>query len=56
MKTVKEGVVTIHHDDQLYGLIHRDPKTGHKILYRCEPMDEDEIVEIIECKTDEKVR
>lgn len=56
MHTNKEGVVTIHKDGVLFGMIYRDPKTGHKLLYKCEPMDEDEIIHIIEHTPEEKVR
>lgn len=55
MKTEKIGVVVIYKEDQVVGIIHRDEKTGHKILYSCVPMDEDEIADSIEGNIEEKI-
>jgi hypothetical protein len=47
MITQKIGVVTIVKDDELIGIIYNNIKTRSKVLYKCVPMTEDEIIEII---------
>jgi hypothetical protein len=45
--TKEEGVVTIHKDGELIGIIYNDMEKRSKILYSCLPMTQEEIVEVI---------
>lgn len=47
-KTEKVGVVIIYKDDELHGMIYNDTTKRNKVLYKCIPMSEDEMIEILE--------
>ena len=48
MKTEKIGVITILKDGELFGIIYNDIEKRNKVMYKCTPMTEEEMVEIIE--------
>ena len=56
MNTQEEGVVTILHEEVLHAIIYRDAKTGHKLLFKCIPMDEEEISDLVSGKVDKKIK
>lgn len=55
METKKEGVVTIHKDGELVGVIYNDMQTRRKVMYKCEQMSEDEMIAVIEGKVEPKI-
>lgn len=55
METKKEGVVTIHKEGELVGIIYNDMKTRNKVMYKCEQMSEDDMIAVIEGKVEPKV-
>lgn len=56
METKEEGVITIHREGELVGIIYRDEKTKHRIMYKCEPMSEDEMRDTIEGKVEKPIK
>lgn len=48
MDTFKEGVGSIIEDERLVGIIHRDPKSGHQVFYKCTEMGLDDVCELLE--------
>lgn len=55
-ETKEEGVVTILREGELIGLIYRDEKSKHRIMYKCEPMSEEEMRETIEGKVEKPIK
>lgn len=55
METTKEGVVTILKDGELVGIIYNDMKTRNKVMYSCTQMSEDDMIAVIEGKTEPKI-
>ena len=47
MNTKIENVAVIYEGEKVIGIVHRDPKTGHKIIYSCEKADMDKIVSLL---------
>lgn len=48
METKLENVAVVYDNNKkVVGIIHRDEKTGHKLLYSCEQMSIDEISRLI---------
>jgi len=50
MHTEKVGVVVIHEGEDLVGIIYNDLKKRTKVLYKCEPMSEEDIIAVIDCE------
>ena len=54
METKEEGVVTILKEGELIGIIYHDMNKRSKILYKCEPMTQEEIVAVVTHKEEPK--
>lgn len=54
METREEGVVTILKEGELVGIIYNDMEKRSKILYKCEPMTQEEIVAVLTHKDEPK--
>lgn len=55
METEKLGVVTILSEGELVGMIYNDVKKHQRIWYKCVPMTEEDMVQIIEHKVEAKI-
>jgi hypothetical protein len=57
MKTRKETVMAVTNDEgKLISIIHRDETTRNYVVYKVEPMDDEEIADLINNKhIDQKV-
>ena len=56
MNTEKIGVVTILQEGQLVGMIYNDIKTRNRVWYKCTPMTEEDMINVIENQVDSKIQ
>lgn len=57
MNTQKDVVVPVYEGEngarKLVAIVHRDEKTGHNLIHRCEAMTMDEIAVLLKVQRDE---
>ena len=47
METKTESISVIYQDGKVIGFVHRDPKTGHKLIYKASLMGMEEITNLL---------